>query len=404
MISIETLEKQFQQCPTPYHFISLSRQLLKEKGFEEIFEKEFYTEIPKKYFMIQENCNIIIINNNNYNNNKYSIFSSNLDYSVLKIQPKSSINFNNFEQNLIFFSGKNKWWSWLDRNLKLVGQIIYKKKNQLLFKNFDSKIPLLFIPNLAIHFYKELKFKFKENKEIFNPILSLNENNIKLNFEQNLILLEIISNLTNIKIKNIYNFDLSLIENNNKIIFNNYQQNILSGCGIGTIINSLILLNQFLNNNNNNNNKNNILYFYNLNEIESNLKFNNKLTLLEINFKLLNLKNKNILFYHFTKTFNINELNKGIYLRNLKERYCYINSKLYSKIKFKLLKYNIKFLEQFNNNNEKFIPLEFCNLISMNLGIKFCSIGLPVLSNDCIREFVNINDLKELEKLINILL
>ena len=69
--------------------------------------------------------------------------------------------------------GGGIWRTWFDRDLGLAGKIVYKDKEteQLKTKLWDSKLPLINIPSLCIHFERSDDFQFNKENHL-KPILA----------------------------------------------------------------------------------------------------------------------------------------------------------------------------------------------------------------------------------------
>jgi aspartyl aminopeptidase len=77
-----------------------------------------------------------------------------------------------FHQTCVSTYGGGIWHTWFDRPLKIGGKVVYKNGDTYTTKLWDSKKPLLKVPNLAIHLTKE-RSKFDPNLETeLRPIIS----------------------------------------------------------------------------------------------------------------------------------------------------------------------------------------------------------------------------------------
>lgn len=69
----------------------------------------------------------------------------------MRLAPVSKGNYKSFPQCHVTTYGGGLWHTWFDRDLSLAGKIVYKKGEIVTSKLWESKKPILKIPNLAIH-------------------------------------------------------------------------------------------------------------------------------------------------------------------------------------------------------------------------------------------------------------
>ncbi|WGH27095.1 MAG: phenylalanine--tRNA ligase beta subunit-related protein [Candidatus Shikimatogenerans bostrichidophilus] len=278
-----------------------------------------------------------IINNNNIKVNKYSknILLSFTLYNNKKI--RKTINKYNINNNM---------------------SIIYNRKNILLKKN-------IYI-NRLLFLIKKNYLNFKKIKEIFYYKKKIKIKNIKINYKY-------INNIIGIKIKKskilkiLLNLKYKIINNNNKYL----------------------ILKKNYNNNSKLNIINDIIRFYNINNINDNLKLNN-FKLLILNIKNINSKIEiinniisNLLInYGFNEVINTPFLNKKYILNNKKyiyikkkKEFIYLKNHLYIKMieniiyNFNRKKKNIKIYEIGNIyyiKNKKIIEKKYIEFLILN--------------------------------------
>jgi aspartyl aminopeptidase len=114
------------------------------------------------------------INNtgNKYSKSGFKIVGAHTDSPCLRLAPVSKMISQDFHQTCVSTYGGGIWHTWFDRPLKIGGKVVYKNGDTYTTKLWDSKKPLLKVPNLAIHLTKE-RSKFDPNLETeLRPIIS----------------------------------------------------------------------------------------------------------------------------------------------------------------------------------------------------------------------------------------
>jgi aspartyl aminopeptidase len=84
-------------------------------------------------------------------NTGFKIIGAHTDSPCLRIAPVSKGKFKTMKQLHVSTYGGGLWHTWFDRDLILAGRIVYKDGEKYTSKLWESKYPLLKIPNLAIH-------------------------------------------------------------------------------------------------------------------------------------------------------------------------------------------------------------------------------------------------------------
>lgn len=180
------------------------REILKANGFVELDEKENFTlEYGKNYFMIRNDSGVIAFkipySIKDYN---YSIVSSHLDSPCLKLKMEKDVVSNGYHKLSVEKYGGMIVSSWVDRPLSLAGRVIVDNEGKLETKFVDIEKPLLIIPNVCIHFNREINNGFAYNEEIdLKPIISLGDDEKSI--------LKVLSSCLHIEENNIVTYELN---------------------------------------------------------------------------------------------------------------------------------------------------------------------------------------------------
>ena len=180
------------------------REILKSNGFIELNEKEdFKIKKGANYFIVRNDSSVIAFKiPKKLNDFRYAITASHLDSPCLKLKMENDIVSNNYHKLNVEKYGGLILSTWLDRPLSLAGRIIVKDGNKLKTQFIDIEKPLMIIPNVCIHFNRNINDGFSYNPEIdLKPILSLGNNESSL--------MDFLSEYINVKKENIITYELN---------------------------------------------------------------------------------------------------------------------------------------------------------------------------------------------------
>jgi len=200
------------KSPTQFHASNNIVNKLTENGFTELKENESWNlKQNGKYFITKNDSAVIAFKiGENIIKNGFKIISSHTDSPGFLIKPNSCINVsdNYIKLNIEPYGGAILS-TWFDRPLSIAGKIVLKSKD--VFKPkirlFDAKKPILIIPNLAIHFNKDINngYKYNAQKDML-PLFSIADNKTKGND----YIINIICENLEVKEKEILDFELYL--------------------------------------------------------------------------------------------------------------------------------------------------------------------------------------------------
>uniref|UniRef100_A0A1I8EWN6 Aspartyl aminopeptidase n=1 Tax=Wuchereria bancrofti TaxID=6293 RepID=A0A1I8EWN6_WUCBA len=156
---------------TPFHAVEESANRLKDAGFQELKEFEHWTIEPSKKYFITKNKSTILafaVGGKYRPGNGYSMIVAHTDSPSLRVKPISKLCSDKYLQVGVSTYGGGIWRTWFDRDLSIAGQ-----DNAIVQKLVNVDAPILFIPNLAIHFTCDSRNKFEFNNETnLRPIIA----------------------------------------------------------------------------------------------------------------------------------------------------------------------------------------------------------------------------------------
>ena len=168
-------------CPSVYHAVDSVKHLLKHNGFEEISEKERWSDLVRpggKYFVIRNDISgssliAFTVGEMWKPGNPFSMIATHVDSPCLKIKPTSDMLNAGYCLVGVETYGGGLWHTWLDRDLGLAGRAYVRTKQRRIESRLvNLDLPLLRISSLAAHFHDHNPLKLdKENHLI--PISGL---------------------------------------------------------------------------------------------------------------------------------------------------------------------------------------------------------------------------------------
>lgn len=171
--TIELLNKSY----SPFHVVDNLRNELLAKGYTELDEKKpFALKEGGNYFVIRNGSALIAFNvPSNPKESSFRISASHTDSPSFKIKPNPVLNYENLVSLNVEPYGGMIDAPWLDRALSFAGRVFYydnegNLKQALL--NIDQD--LMVIPNLCIHFNRDVNngYKFNPAKDMI-PLLGI---------------------------------------------------------------------------------------------------------------------------------------------------------------------------------------------------------------------------------------
>ena len=209
----EDLISFIDNSPTAFHAVDLTRELLLENDFEELFlEDKWELEKGGKYFTIKNYSALVAfkIGQNELEEEGFRLVGAHTDSPGFKIKPNPEMLVNNsyLKLNTEVYGGPILS-SWFDRPLSLAGKVSLEGDHPLDPDEFliDFEKPLMIIPNLAIHMNREVNsgFEYNAQKHTLPLVAMVNEE-----FEKENFLLNLIADELEVEIDRILDFELYL--------------------------------------------------------------------------------------------------------------------------------------------------------------------------------------------------
>lgn len=199
--------------PTAYHAVDNAAQILNEHGFCEILEKDAWSlEKGHKYFIRKNRSGIIAfsIGSQDLAQNGMHIIGAHTDSPNFKIKPGScTVTSDGYVKLNTEVYGGVLLSTWFDRPLSIAGRVIVQEDGKTTEKMLKIERPVLMIPNLCIHFQRDVNEKCSYNKQtdVF-PLLGMEKKGV----DKGDYLMNILSDALNIGKANILDYELFLYE------------------------------------------------------------------------------------------------------------------------------------------------------------------------------------------------
>lgn len=171
MNRIDKLFGLLEKATSQFHTIEASREQLAEAGFEEICLKDNW-ELKKggKYMLDHHGSTIFafVVGEEFEAEDGFRIAASHGDFPGFRLKPNAEMEVGGYLQLNTETYGGAILSSWMDRPLSVAGRVILKSDD--VFKPevrlVDLKKPVLIIPNLAIHFNREMNKGVELRKQV----------------------------------------------------------------------------------------------------------------------------------------------------------------------------------------------------------------------------------------------
>ena len=209
------------ESPTAYHAVENAVALLREQGFQELKETENWSlQKSGKYFVVKNGSALIAftVGKGNPAKEGFRIIGAHTDSPCLKIKPGAcSVTPDGYVKVNVEIYGGAILNTWSDRPLAMAGRLIVKEDGALREKLIQIDKPVFLIPNLCIHFHRDVNEKSAYNKQTdLLPLLCRKEEGV----EKEEYLFQLIQEETGIEKADIADYELFLYE---------YQKGIFTG-------------------------------------------------------------------------------------------------------------------------------------------------------------------------------
>ncbi|MBW2423487.1 MAG: M18 family aminopeptidase [Deltaproteobacteria bacterium] len=168
------------RAPTPYHAVAESSARLEAAGFSRLDESELWSLLPgDRHYVLRAGGSLVAfeIGRTPAVEAGFRVVGAHTDSPNLRVKPAADVTAHGYRQLAVEPYGGVLLHTWLDRDLSLAGRVTLRDGTSTTTRLVDFRRPLLRVPNLAIHLYRELKeqgLKLNEQQHLV-PVLGLSE-------------------------------------------------------------------------------------------------------------------------------------------------------------------------------------------------------------------------------------
>lgn len=198
-----------------YNACNNIKNILLENNFIELNEGDnFEVERGKNYFLTRNDSSIVAFKiPAMLRRFDFTIMASHLDSPCLKIKMDNGVRSYGYHKLNVEVYGGLITSTWLDKPLSIAGRIFYKNNDKVETKIIDIDKPVLIIPNVCIHFNRNINNGFIYNPEVdLKPIMSLGEENNSI--------MKLLCSYTSLKEEDVISYDLNVY---------NYEKSMVGG-------------------------------------------------------------------------------------------------------------------------------------------------------------------------------
>lgn len=160
---------------TSYNAVSNIKEILDKNGFIELHEEDdFKIEYNKKYYITRNSSSIIAFNIPSDINRSLNIIASHTDSPCFKLKPNFSVDVKGYNTVATEPYGGMIYSTWFDRPLGVAGRVMVKNGDMVEERIIDFNQNVAVLPNLCIHFNRDINNGYKYNATEIKPLISNN--------------------------------------------------------------------------------------------------------------------------------------------------------------------------------------------------------------------------------------
>ena len=177
---VDDLLTYIDQSPTPYHAVIETARRLEAVGYSLLEEGDAWTLSPgDRRYVIRAGGSIAAFEVGSAAPAEagFRVIGAHTDSPNLRIKPSPDVREHGYHQLAVEPYGGVLLHSWLDRDLTIAGRVTLAIEGETETRLVDFERPLLRVPNLAIHLYRELNqegLKLNAQRHL-SPLLGLGD-------------------------------------------------------------------------------------------------------------------------------------------------------------------------------------------------------------------------------------
>ena len=167
MSSVHAFMEFVRRSPSAFHAVQSACDLLRENGFTELSESKPFALVPGgRYFVTRNRSSVIALTIPGCGFAPFQIVSSHSDSPTFKLKPASeeAVLGQYVRLNVERYGGMIMS-TWFDRPLSIAGRVVVRENGQLVTRLVDLGRDAALIPNMPIHFNREINDGYKYNAQ-----------------------------------------------------------------------------------------------------------------------------------------------------------------------------------------------------------------------------------------------
>ena len=159
--TVQSLRDFLQASVSPYHVVEEAARRLSAAGFRSLSKEESWTVQPgdRCFIRLFDSCLAAFRVNPEYRpGDPFRITASHIDWPCMRIKPAGEFNMRSYKGLSVEVYGGPILNTWLDRPLSIAGHAALRGKDPLhpVIRLVDLKKPVAIIPNLAVHYNRDV--------------------------------------------------------------------------------------------------------------------------------------------------------------------------------------------------------------------------------------------------------
>lgn len=158
--AVADLLSYIDRSPTPYHAVTETAIRLEAEGFSRIEEGDLWVHEPgARHYVVRAGGSIVAFEVGSASPSQagFRMVGAHTDSPNLRIKPSADRVVQGYQQFAVEPYGGVLLHTWLDRDLSLAGRVSVASSPGVTTHLIDFGRPLIRVPSLAIHLYKELR-------------------------------------------------------------------------------------------------------------------------------------------------------------------------------------------------------------------------------------------------------
>ena len=157
-----------RRSPTAFHAADAVCRILEQNGFERLDERKAWTLVPGGKYMLTRNRSAVValtVPEDGFTH--FQLVVSHSDSPMFKLKPGAeNVSVGRYVRLNVERYGSMIMGTWLDRPLSIAGRVLVREGNHMTTRLVDLGRDALVIPNLPIHFNRQVNEGYAYNAQI----------------------------------------------------------------------------------------------------------------------------------------------------------------------------------------------------------------------------------------------